>query len=102
MDSEAKIIPLETETTKDFEIKIEDNDHYIKISEQNDWRTAKEMARYTFWKNKRWILFLTLTSRFYKAGDYPSLKDIVLYARFNTQENVQTRINRDMMGSYSE
>ena len=44
MDSEAKIIPLETETTKDFEIKIENNDNYIKISEKNDWRTAKEMV----------------------------------------------------------
>jgi len=44
MNSDAKVMPSETETAKNFEITIEENDRDLKLDGRKDWRTAKDVV----------------------------------------------------------
>jgi hypothetical protein len=44
MNSENKFVPLETDTNKEFEIRIEENGLDLNSDDRKDWRTAKDVV----------------------------------------------------------
>ncbi len=44
MNSENKLVSLETDTSQEFEIKVEENGRDLNSDDRKDWRTAKDVV----------------------------------------------------------